>query len=179
VKRILITHAHADHVGGLPKLKAATEAEVIASAGERPVIEGEIPVPRADPATLPPLARLMNIGSAPRFTRVPVDRVVNGDDEIPEVMSGLRVIPTPGHAPGHISFWQPDRRILFLGDVIMRFPNVRLPFAAATPDMAENKRSLRRVCAFDVDILCLGHGTPITRNGADYLRAFARKVGVL
>jgi hypothetical protein len=45
--------------------------------------------------------------------------------------------------------------------------------------MAENKRSLRRVCAFDVDILCLGHGTPITRNGADYLRAFARKVGVL
>lgn len=43
VKRILVTHAHSDHVGGLPALHRATGAQVICSAIEKPQTEGTAP----------------------------------------------------------------------------------------------------------------------------------------
>lgn len=46
VKRILITRAHPDQVGDQPRLKALTGAQIVASAIEQPVIEGQVPVPR-------------------------------------------------------------------------------------------------------------------------------------
>jgi glyoxylase-like metal-dependent hydrolase (beta-lactamase superfamily II) len=53
VKRILITHAHPDHVGALPKLCAETGAQVWASAVEQPVIKGKTSITRA-PARIRP-----------------------------------------------------------------------------------------------------------------------------
>jgi len=52
VKRILITHAHPDHHGNLPLLKQATGAQIIASAIEKPVIEGKKMIDRPDSSTL-------------------------------------------------------------------------------------------------------------------------------
>ncbi|MCI0729670.1 MAG: MBL fold metallo-hydrolase, partial [Chloroflexi bacterium] len=109
VKRIFITHAHPDHVGALPALKAATGAAVIATEQEKPVIEGQVPVPRRPSGLRPP-----NMTVKPTT----VDRVVAGGEMFSEVLGGLQVVFTPGHAPGHLSLWQPERRILFCGDVI-------------------------------------------------------------
>ena len=47
VKRVLITHAHPDHIGGLARLKAETGAQVIAPAAERAAVEGRAPFPMA------------------------------------------------------------------------------------------------------------------------------------
>src|SRR6188474_1984396 len=76
VKRILITHGHIDHVGGLPKLRELTGAEVIAPSGDRLVIEGK------EPVTLPPreklsgINRLMRPSKPPTLKGTPVDRDV-------------------------------------------------------------------------------------------------------
>lgn len=174
VRRILITHAHLDHVGGLPALRAATGAQVIASAGERPVIEGEIPPPRPPPEQLSRLNRLMPVAQTP-FPPTPVDRIVGDGDVLREVLGGLEVLATPGHAPGHLAFWQPRARLLFCGDVLMYLGGLRLPIAAATVDMAENKRSIRALARLNPRVICFGHGVPLRRAAAETLQTFARK----
>ena len=155
VKRILVTHAHPDHVGGLAKLQMATGAQVVAHTLEWPII--------AD-----------TVSETMRHT-APVRREVQGGETLPEVLDGLQVIFTPGHAPGHVCFWQPDRRLLFCGDVVMRLPRLRLPFAAFTVDMAENKRSIKKIAELEAKVVCFGHGQPLTHDAASQLRAFAAK----
>ncbi|MDZ4763416.1 MAG: MBL fold metallo-hydrolase [Chloroflexota bacterium] len=172
VKRILITHAHPDHVGALPKLKAWTRAQIVASELETPVIQGEIAVPRAEGAIRPPQTRYK--------PGVKVDRIVRDGDMIAEVLGGLQVVFTPGHAPGHIAFWSPSRRILFGGDVIMpRFGKMQLPYRALTVDPVANLRSVAALTAFDAQTACFGHGVPIAADAATAIRGFARRVGAV
>jgi len=155
VKRILITHAHPDHVGGLAQLQAVTGAQVVAHALEWPVITGKVP-------------------ETARSTS-PVRREVHGGEMLTEVLGGLQVIFTPGHAPGHVCFWQPDRRLLFCGDVVIRLPRLRLPFAAFTVDMDENKRSIKKIAELEAKVVCFGHGQPLTHDAASQLLAFAAR----
>ena len=180
VKRLLVTHAHPDHIGGLRALQQATGAAVIASAVEQPYIEGTKPVPRAPKSDLTGGSRLM-YGQATLVDQpVPVNRTLQDGEMMAEVLDGLQVIYTPGHSPGHTSYWHPEKGILFSGDVIMRMTgNLSLPFAAFTPSMDENKRSIRRVIALKPRIVCFGHGQPMRENTTATIRQFAQKVGAI
>lgn len=169
IKRILITHAHPDHVGALPFLKEKTGAQVVASAIERPVIEGKAPIPRAPGRLRPPETR---------YKGTPVDRELAEGEMLPEVMGGLKALWTPGHAPGHLCFWQPEKRILFCGDVIFRIRNLGLPFSFLTYDVEENKRSVKRLAGLDAAVVCFGHGKPVTQNAAQAVREFAQSLSV-
>ncbi len=177
VRRIIVTHAHFDHVRGLPELKRVTGAEVITSYVERPYIEGKLPVPTPPKESLRALDRLMASPPKP-MPGTQVDREVGDGDMIAEVFGGLQVIFTPGHSPGHISLWQAEKRVLITGDVMMNPPLVglRLPFAAFTADMDENRRSVKRVAVLKPEVICFGHGKPLLKDAASMLEAFADKV---
>jgi glyoxylase-like metal-dependent hydrolase (beta-lactamase superfamily II) len=155
VKRILITHAHPDHIGGLAKLQAATGAQVVAHALEWPIMASKV-------------------SETPRSTS-PVRREVQGGERLAEVLGGLRVIFTPGHTRGHVCFWQPDRRLLFCGDVVLRLPKLCLPFAPFTVDMDEDKRSIKKIAELNAEVVFFGHGQPLTHDAAAQLRDFAAK----
>jgi glyoxylase-like metal-dependent hydrolase (beta-lactamase superfamily II) len=149
IKRILITHAHMDHVGGLAELKTISGAEVIASAAEKPEIE----------------------------KLAAVDREVEDGEILADVLGGLQVIATHGHTGGHTVYWQPEWRILFAGDVLMNWlGRLSLPFDRATLDMDTAKESARRIAALEPEIVCFGHGPVIAENTAAKLNAFVGRV---
>ena len=177
VKRIVLTHAHMDHVGAFAQLLKQTPAELIVPAGESDVVAGKIPPVRPDPATLNWLQKKM-LPPQKAFDPLPISRTVNDGDVLPEIMDGLTCVFTPGHAPGHMAYWQPQRRVLFLGDVVMRVPNLRLPFRAFTVDMAQNIESLKRILQLKPDIVCFGHGKPLF-NATQVLTQWAQKKGMI
>lgn len=175
VKRILITHAHPDHVGALPELQRLTGAEVICSELERPITEGKVAIGMISPyKEILETRRIKPPDTV--LPGTPVDRTVNEGDVLDEVLGGLHVLITPGHALGHVTYWQPERRIAFCGDVIMNLAGLTLPFAPFTPDMDENRRSVRRVASLEPEVLLFGHGKPLLENTARRVQEFSNRV---
>ena len=168
VKRILVTHAHSDHVGGLENLVQITGAEVIAHEIEKPYVEGTADILRAGGATYKP------------SWAVPVDRTVTNGEIIEEVEGGMQALHTPGHSPGHTSYLWLRREVLFCGDVMMNVGGkLRLPIRAFTPDMAEDQRSILKLVALNVHFVCPGHGLPIVTYAARAVRRLSRRLDLV
>ena len=93
----------------------------------------------------------------------PVSRTLGEGDEI----GGLKVIETPGHTPGHLSFWGEIERVLILGDLLFHRNPVTFrkglvePFRFVTFDRRLNHTSARKVAALEPRVVCFGHGAPL------------------
>lgn len=170
VRRILLTHEHADHVGGAPALAQATGAEVIAHPLDAPAIEGR--APRQLPRN--PLVSLAFRVVTWRLRPVPVAHLVQDGELLPvlEREGGLRVVTTPGHTPGQIAFYLPGARVLFGGDAYVHTDGrVAPPPAMFTRDMGQARKSLAALATLDVAASLPGHGAPITQGAGALLRA--------
>lgn len=180
IHHILITHAHPDHLGGLAAFQQMTNARTGVHHRDAAVIRGEMLAPRPQSHQLRGLSRLMLLMPAmapPPPARVDVE--FKGGDSLDDILPGLEVVETFGHSPGHVGYWWPEQRVLFCGDVVMHLPwGLATPIAAFTSDMAEAKRSIRKIAEMDVDILCMGHGIPIVGGAAQKLQTFAARLGV-
>jgi glyoxylase-like metal-dependent hydrolase (beta-lactamase superfamily II) len=172
IKRIIITHAHYDHIGGLARLKEITGAQVIAHPLEKKVIQGEMAEVRPERASLSLIGKMM-WQPARIWPSVEVQREVNDGDVLEDVMGGLHIIHAPGHAPGQIALWQPHWRVLICGDAMMNLPKLSLPLEAYTVDMQQAKRTVQHLAKLNPTIVCFGHGSPIFLEAAEKIRAFA------
>jgi len=152
VRRVIITHHHPDHTGGLPEVVAMTGADVWAHADDADLIDGT--TPRQPPPGVPEGASKSLHGVKP----APVDlRLVGG--EVLGVLGGCWLLHTPGHTPGHLSLYLPQLSLLIGGD-ILRYQDglvTRAP-EAYTADAESNERSLRELAKLEFERLLPYHG---------------------
>jgi len=162
LKRIVITHSDGDHVGALAALKAATGARVYARAIEAEAIAAGRMSREMKVSGL--LKLLMGI-TRPLFQADPaqVDEFVT-DGQVLPALGGLRVVDTPGHTPGHVSYFAPSASILFVGDsLVSTGGRLRSSRGMNTWDEARALESVRKQAALGVRIVCPAHG-PVVRD---------------
>jgi glyoxylase-like metal-dependent hydrolase (beta-lactamase superfamily II) len=168
VKNIILTHAHKSHLGGMAALKKTTGATVCSHDWEVDIIAGRRTAEKvsAFPPRKPLAVYHLQLGLAlgrGRHQPCEVDRRLKAGDRV----GPLEVVETPGHTPGSLSFWWPDRRALFAGDVIATWPEFAAGWPGLTLDNDRNLRSVHQLTDFgNAEILCIGHGEPVTQGAA-------------
>jgi glyoxylase-like metal-dependent hydrolase (beta-lactamase superfamily II) len=173
VRRMVLTHAHADHAGGAAELARRSGARVLAHRAEVPYIEQTESLPASSP-----LRRLLNWFSSRVFSGSPcqVDQPLVDGDTI-EALGGIQVIHAPGHTPGSIALYASERQILFCGDVLFNAhpvtgsPGLRFPLSAVTVDDAQARESACKLSALAIQVLCCGHGEPILDGANEQIAA--------
>lgn len=171
VKHIILTHAHKSHLGGLAALKRASHATVCSHEWEADIIAGRRKAERVSLVPRRPLAVYqLQAGLAlglGRYEPAEVDRHLKPGDRV----GPLEVVSTPGHTPGSLTFWWPERRALFAGDVIATWPEFAAGWPGLTLDNAQNLRSVASLTDFgNAEVLGIGHGEPIVRDAAAEIR---------
>ena len=154
-----LTHAHPDHQGASHGV--CTELGIPFWVHRDDVEAAENPALILERQPSKPLNRLMyKLFAGPAH---PVDRVLEEGDEV----AGFQVLHTPGHAKGHIALWRESDRVLVAGDVVNTMNpftlkrGLREPLETFTPDVPENRRSIKRIAALEPSLLLVGHGPPV------------------
>ncbi len=162
VALVVNTHWHSDHVGGNGLLQAAG-AGIAASAPDAEVVA------RRDPGCC--LAEYLDQPVAP-YT---VDEPLIDDQVLPLGDADWQVQHTPGHTPGHLALWQPDEKLLVVGDALSDYDVGWINIALDGPNVAQAALdSLHRLADLAPKILLPAHGPVPTDTGAALATAIRR-----
>jgi glyoxylase-like metal-dependent hydrolase (beta-lactamase superfamily II) len=178
IDAVILTHAHPDHVGIAEHVRVAANAPVsVHEADERQARTAKSHPRAASP--LPYLRRratwrfLASTARAGGLRTTKIAEVTTFTDAAQlDVPGRPRIIPTPGHSPGHVAYHLPDRGVLFAGDALCTL-NVltgergpRMMPAAFAYDVPQALASLAALEPLDADVLLPGHGEPWTGGPA-------------
>ncbi len=156
VRRIVLTHFHPDHSGGCAELQRLTGAPVLVHELDRPFVQGTRRI-EDEPGWwvtrfMLRMVRLVGMGSTASPARL--DLLREGDR-----LGRLQVLHTPGHTPGHCSFWD-GKETLFCGDNLVNMSRFGTGIPIWTLDHAAQKQSIARYRGLGVRLVLSGHGRP-------------------
>jgi glyoxylase-like metal-dependent hydrolase (beta-lactamase superfamily II) len=140
---VLLTHAHPDHIEAVPFFKnestliAVHEAEWLLAKSMEPYLQSA-------------LGLNLDAFSPDIFLR-------EGNFSFNGMM--FEIFHTPGHSPGSVSLYWPEKKALFTGDLIFRDGLGRTDLPGG--DGAQLKESIKRLSGLDAEYLLSGHGDVI------------------
>jgi glyoxylase-like metal-dependent hydrolase (beta-lactamase superfamily II)/8-oxo-dGTP pyrophosphatase MutT (NUDIX family) len=138
---VVLTHHHVDHVAGAVPL--ARELELPVWAHEKVIETLDLPASGL------------------------VLREIVDEETFDLGGLSLRAVHTPGHAPGHLAFLIPERRMLVAGDLISGLSTILIdPFEG---DMGTYLDSLDRAAGLECRTLLPAHGPPLPGKALDRL----------
>jgi glyoxylase-like metal-dependent hydrolase (beta-lactamase superfamily II) len=172
ITHVILTHAHADHIGGAAGIVTHMSAEVICSATERPYVEGKSLAHASCSWLSRGVLTLSHYLTQRRVAPVRVDRTVTEGDDI----CGLRVLSVPGHTPGQIALVHEEDRVVLCGDALF---NVRGsigydPTPMLTVDPARAAASLEQIARLGLPDVAPSHGPAILGDAPARIERFLR-----
>lgn len=159
IKTILLTHGDPDHAGSIAKLRKIADFKIYTSKIEADALrEGKGSRQLNTGPILGFFMRLVELLSGGPKPII-VDEVIKDGDTLP-ILDGMQVVATPGHTPGHLSFFFPAHKFLVAGDSMrtdqttLQAGNIKM----ITWNAEKLFASIEKQSQLGAEIVAVGHG---------------------
>src|ERR671920_426366 len=173
LRRIIFTHQDLDHVGSAAALVRQSGGRGLANPADSPHIDGTLKPLKFTPEMLERRPQMREV--LERLEPVGVDEHLE-DGERLDLASGIRVIFTPGHTPGHLSLYLERSKVLVTGDALTaEGGHLNGPNPSMTLEMRLAMQSIRRLAELDVETIVCYHGGVVGEDANAQLQQVARE----
>lgn len=177
IKRIVLTHAHGDHIGALDQLKDQLQVPVYISARDSRLLAGDTSLDPSEPQS--PIR-----GGIPKNIKTKADVLLQDGEQI----GSLTAFSTPGHTPGSMSFLDQRTNAIIAGDAFQTrggtaVSGITVPWfpfpAMATWNKDAALNSAKIIQGLKPSLLAVGHGELLRSPGEHIEKAIKKAEAIL